>query len=199
MIKCKKCLAEIPESSAFCGSCGEPVNSAEQTTQQSEQAAETTNTTETTTEQTAQTASDQGNSFAQNISFDSKDSTAEFDAKDIEENKVISLFSYIGILFLIPMLAKPDSKYAKFHANQGIALFIVSIAVTIVKVVVTAIVSALLLSISYTLYRTINSLVSLVFNALSLAVGVVAILGIINAVTGKAKTLPLIGGFKILK
>lgn len=49
----------------------------------------------------------------------------QFDKKDIEDNRVIACLSYIGILFLIPLLAKRDSKYCQEHAKQGLVLFIV--------------------------------------------------------------------------
>lgn len=47
-----------------------------------------------------------------------------FDKKDVEENKVIAALSYVGILFLIPLLAKRDSKFSQEHAKQGLVLFI---------------------------------------------------------------------------
>lgn len=42
------------------------------------------------------------------------------DEKDIEDNKVIAALSYLGILVLIPLLAKKESKFAQFHAKQGL-------------------------------------------------------------------------------
>jgi uncharacterized membrane protein len=50
---------------------------------------------------------------------------------DIEENKAIACLSYIWILFLVPLLAKRDSKFAQFHAKQGLVLFIVEIIGTL--------------------------------------------------------------------
>lgn len=47
-----------------------------------------------------------------------------FDPKDIAENKVVAALSYLGILFLAPLLLKKESKYSQFHAKQGIVLFI---------------------------------------------------------------------------
>lgn len=46
------------------------------------------------------------------------------DDNDIQENKVIAALSYLGILVLIPLLAKKDSKFAQFHAKQGVVLLI---------------------------------------------------------------------------
>lgn len=48
---------------------------------------------------------------------------------DIEANKGLAILSYVWILCLIPLLLKRDSKYAQFHAKQGLILFIASFAV----------------------------------------------------------------------
>jgi uncharacterized membrane protein len=44
---------------------------------------------------------------------------------DIEINKNISALSYIWILCLVPLLGKKNSKFAQFHAKQGLVLFII--------------------------------------------------------------------------
>ncbi len=53
----------------------------------------------------------------------------QFEKNDIEENKVIAMLSYIGILFLVPMLTKKDSKFCQAHAKQGLILFIAAVVV----------------------------------------------------------------------
>jgi len=55
-----------------------------------------------------------------------------FDAKDVQDNKLMAALSYIGILCLIPLLAKKDSKYCQEHGKQGLILFIGFIAVMVV-------------------------------------------------------------------
>ena len=47
--------------------------------------------------------------------------------KDIEENKIIAALSYVWILCLVPLLLKRDSKFAQFHAKQGLVLFIIEV------------------------------------------------------------------------
>ena len=49
------------------------------------------------------------------------------DAKDIENNKVLAALAYVGILCFIPLLLKRRSKFAQFHAKQGLFLFIVEV------------------------------------------------------------------------
>ena len=110
--------------------------------------------------------------------MDTPDSTSEYDAADVENNKIISLFAYLGILFIVPLLAGKDSKYARFHTNQGIILFILYIILV---------------------FLSTFPHIGWVFTIAQIIVALLAILGIINAVTGKARELPLIGKFRILK
>lgn len=95
---------------------------------------------------------------------------------DVEKNKIFAILSYIGILFVVPLLAAKDSPFAMYHANQGLILFLLSIALG----VATSIVWVLAI---------VAWAVPLVF----------MILGIINAANGQMKPLPLIGGISILK
>jgi uncharacterized membrane protein len=53
------------------------------------------------------------------------------DASDAQENKYTAIFSYIYILFLIPLLAKRDSKFCQFHAKQGLVLFVIDIVASL--------------------------------------------------------------------
>lgn len=46
------------------------------------------------------------------------------DEEDVRQNKIWALLSYFHVLFLIPLLAKRDSKFAQFHAKQGLVMFI---------------------------------------------------------------------------
>jgi uncharacterized membrane protein len=42
---------------------------------------------------------------------------------EVEENRLLAAISYIGILFVVPLLAKNRSKFAMFHCRQGIMVF----------------------------------------------------------------------------
>lgn len=124
------------------------------------------------------------------------DTTENFDPKDVEQNKTLSLFAYLGILILIPLLGAKESKFARFHCNQGLILLIALIGWGVVQNVLMAIFRAILLNGAlwriYSLMGTVLSLVYIVFTVL-------AIIGIVNALNGKAKELPIIGKYRLLK
>ncbi len=42
-----------------------------------------------------------------------------------EQDKIMLVLAYLGLLSLVPLLAVKDSDYVKWHARQGLALFIV--------------------------------------------------------------------------
>ncbi|MEO5927819.1 MAG: DUF4870 domain-containing protein [Patescibacteria group bacterium] len=58
-----------------------------------------------------------------------------FDKKDIDDNKVLAAIGYIGILSLIPLLAKKDSKFCQEHGKQGFILFLFEVVVMILGMV----------------------------------------------------------------
>jgi len=108
--------------------------------------------------------------------------------KDAEDNKIMGVLAYFGILFLVPYLAAKESPFARFHANQGCILCIVMVAFYIVMVIFSMI-------LPFSLYL----IVSLLYLVGGLGITILAILGIINAVKGEMKELPLVGKYTILK
>jgi len=85
------------------------------------------------------------------------------------------------IIFLIPLLAARDSKFAMFHANQGLVLFLAAIAINIVGSIIPVLGWFFILTLG------------------NLLITGLAILGIISAAKGEMKSLPLIGGINLLK
>lgn len=110
---------------------------------------------------------------------DSMGSAAQtYDPADIEKNKTIAGLAYL--IFFLPLILCPDSRFARYHANQSLMLFIVSVAGTII------------LSI-------IPILGWLLLPFYSIAIFIFFIMGLINGLGGKAKELPIIGKFRLLK
>ena len=125
------------------------------------------------------------------------DTTAQFTPQEIEEGKVMSILAYLGILVLVPILAGKESKYIRFHANQGLLLCLAWIAWVIIDGILNAVLRAILwrgLSM-WDLYYTTSWILDLVY----LVIGVLSIIGIINVINGRAKDLPVIGKYRCLK
>ena len=168
MAFCSKCGSQLNDGEKFCPSCGTPVG------YETEEAANPTQPVQT---DLSQKIADLNNTA---------DTTAEYDAQDIRNNKAMAILAYLSWLVLIPLFAAKESKFARFHCNQGIVLAVAEI----IAVIVLSILDGLpLIGWIFSIAGSLLGLVCLLF----------AVLGIINAANGKAKELPIIGKFKILK
>ncbi|PWB38907.1 MAG: hypothetical protein C3F02_01430 [Parcubacteria group bacterium] len=89
------------------------------------------------------------------------------DKRDVEENKLISALAYISIICLVPLFLKRESKFAQFHAKQGLILFIIELFAFI------------------PFFGTILFIIAVIL----------AILGALNAWNGKYWVMPVLGQF----
>lgn len=116
------------------------------------------------------------------------DETSEYENNDIENNKGIAALAYIGILFFVPLIVCPKSKFARFHANQGLIFLVFCIAAGIVMSVIGALLTWRL--------RIIASII----NALiGIAMLILFVSGLKNSLNGYAKELPFIGKIRFFK
>lgn len=98
------------------------------------------------------------------------------------EDKNTNIYAALAyILFFIPLIVDKDSEYGKFHANQGLNLLLLGIAVSVL--------GALIPFIGWFIISPVGGLLVLVL----------AIMGIINALNGEEKELPIIGKYRLLK
>ena len=153
MLTCKQCGTQVEDGVMNCTNCGASIEAPVQQNQPID-------------------LSEKFNEFN-----NTADTTSEYDAQDIEKNKVMAILAYI--LFFIPLLAAKDSKFARFHTNQGLVLFLGGIIASVVAVI-----------------PVIGWIIAPIAG---LVITVLAVIGIINALNGRAKELPVIGKFKILK
>jgi uncharacterized membrane protein len=114
------------------------------------------------------------------------------DAADVEKNKVMGILAYLGILWLVPLLAAKDSPFSRYHCNQGLVLFLAAIGAWIATIVL----DMVLVFIPFLGWF----LMAVLHIGLILGVLALAIIGIINAANGVCKPLPLIGNrFTLIK
>jgi len=99
-----------------------------------------------------------------------------FEAADVEKHRAHAVVAYLWILFLVPLLGAKDSAFARFHAYQGVTLFLAWVIVGIVE-------------------RLLPYSLSGLAWLFSLGLFVLMAIGIRNAIQGRGRPLPLIGTF----
>jgi uncharacterized membrane protein len=51
----------------------------------------------------------------------------EYTPEDVEDGKVLAAIGYLGILFFIPLVVKPENRFCRDHGKQAMVLFIASV------------------------------------------------------------------------
>ena len=114
-------------------------------------------------------AKSQSRSYSSNNATRSTDTKKYTTPSNVDSSKVLSALSYFGILFVLPYLLCQNDDFAKFHAKQGMILFLAGI-----------------------IAKTIASILGLGW-AVSLAKIYFIYKGVTNVLNGKREPLPYIG------
>ncbi|NLA85657.1 MAG: hypothetical protein GX854_14365 [Clostridiales bacterium] len=96
----------------------------------------------------------------------------------MEKNKTMAALSYL--LFFLPLITCPESQFAKFHANQSLILLITAV-------------------IGNTILGIIPFIGWVLMPFFGICIFILWIIGLLNALKGKAAQLPVIGKITILK
>lgn len=122
------------------------------------------------------------------------DNTGNSNQNDQSNTILFSILSYIGILWLIPLLVEKNDKVVRFHVNQGIVLFIFDIIGSIAVGILSAI---------FVFIPVISFLGVVIASLFGILCFVLMIIGIVNAANKSEKPLPIIywqiSNFKIIK
>ncbi len=113
-----------------------------------------------------------------------------FDSEDIRENKAMAALAYLGALVAVPLFFAKDSRFARFHAGQGLALFLASVAYSVGL----GALRTLLPVYSWGIYYLLQ-----VLRMAGMGFGVLSVMGIVNVMNGEARELPVVGKWKLLK
>lgn len=188
MAFCPNCGAQTNEGASFCPSCGRQIGGNQQQQESARQTDQQQGYQQPQNDQQAyqQQGYQQQGYQQQNYAYTANPEAGYADPEDIARNKGMAVLAYLGLLVLIPIFAAKDSRYARFHCNQGLVLLICGIVIGA---------AAFILG----LIPYVGIVLAVVLNLCNVAVFVFEILGIINAATGKMRELPLIGRFVILK
>ena len=92
-----------------------------------------------------------------------------------DNKKLMAVFAYVGPLIIVSYIVAKDNPFVKFHIKQGLVLFIIEIAVWF-------------LGMAFWPFWMLLQIVNL-------AMLILSIVGIINAVQDKETELPVVGHF----
>ena len=104
----------------------------------------------------------------------------------MEANKVFGILAYLPpLLFLVGLITARQSKFAMYHCNQGLVLTLAAIAAGIANMILDMIL-VFIPFLGWFLMTVLNL-------GIFVRIIVLVVMGIINAVNGVCKPLPLIG------
>ena len=112
------------------------------------------------------------------------------------DKKGITYLSYFGILALVPFLTEKNDEFVQFHAKQGLNLFILEFAATILFNVIRV---ALLLSSDSLVMVILVGAIGFISLIVYILFFVVSIIGIVNVSKGAQTPLPVVGSLQIIK
>ena len=101
---------------------------------------------------------------------------AKEEAKAPQKNVLMAVLAYIGPLVIVSYLTAKDDPFVKFHIKQGLVLFVIEVATWF-----------LLGMMMYQMWMFVN--------LINLGTLVLSVIGIVNAIQGQEKELPLVGQF----
>ena len=122
MKTCPNCGAQMQDDSLFCTACGTRLEQQEQNQQEQQQ--------QQSYRQQPPYQQPMGG-YAYTPPYDH---TAEFDAKDISDNKVLAMLCYLTgtIGIIIALLGSNRSAYAAFHVRQALKFTVLNILLAII-------------------------------------------------------------------
>ena len=98
-------------------------------------------------------------------------SESSFDP-EIQEGKFFAAVGYVFLLCFVPLVLKKGNRFAQFHGKQGLVLFILEIAASILKV--------------------IPALGDVVFTLAFVVLGILSLVGIMKVLMGEYWEMPVI-------
>ena len=115
---------------------------------------------------------------------ESSEAAGNSSADDIEKNKLFAVIGYVvPFLFFVPLISEASTnKFARYHANQQLLLLLFwVIGQVVASLLVVVVIGALL------------------YPVVVIGGVILMVMGIINALNGEMKPLPVLGKFDLIK
>ena len=131
------------------------------------------------------------------LSFQGKEYTSKFRPEDARASRTEAAIACTGVLFFLPLISVPDSRFGRYWANQGLVILLTEIAALIAWLIAGGVLQLLGL-IPY---------VGIVFRILRIVFGILLLLAVLFymalpmsfAVRGRAKDAPFFGFLRFIR
>ena len=132
------------------------------------------------------------------VELDSEDNSLEVSSNE----KLLGILSYLGILSLIPYFCSDKSEFVKYHATQGLNLFLVSIVYYVLNHLLSLIkITKTVVSFNGVVGtgRVTPFIIRFPLLMWGIFLCIISIMGIIYVCQGEKKDLPVVKDVKIIK
>lgn len=131
------------------------------------------------------------------LRFDGKDYTRKFKYPEAKRCRFECLCACTGVMFFIPLVSIPESRYGRYWANQGLLILLIELICFVIGMILGGIFGLL----------SLIPFVGIVFKILKTAATVLLILitavyiitSVVNVLKCRAKDIPFVGFVRIIK
>ena len=131
------------------------------------------------------------------IRFHGREYTKRYHPDDISSCRTECICACTGLLFFLPLVSHPNSRFGRYWANQGFLVLLTELAALLVWLILGGILGLLaaipLIGVLFGMARALAAV------ALCLALAVFIFLPMSFAARGRAKDIPFIGFMRFIK
>ncbi len=117
--------------------------------------------------------------------------------EDIEQNRPMAVLAYMGPFVVVPLVFARESAFARFHANQGLLLFLLEFGLWSINWVLGFLFMPTLARSGF--FNALAHLYGFAAGVIWAVFAIMALMGILHAIAGVDDKLPVIGNFHIVK
>lgn len=131
------------------------------------------------------------------FTFQGKEYTKRYHPDDIATSRIEGICACTGLLFFLPLVSQPNSRYGRYWANQGLLILFSELAALLLWLLLGWFFGLLAaIPVVGILFAVLRTLVALL---LCLAVAILILLPMSFAIRGRAKDIPFIGFMRFIK
>lgn len=119
--------------------------------------------------------------------------------EDVDYNRPMAVLAYMGPFVVVPLVFARESRFARFHANQGLLLFMLEFGLWAINWVLGFLFMPAVWTSSSDFFLGLAHIYGFVAGVIWAIFVMLSFVGILHAIAGAEDKLPAIGNFRIVK